>query len=590
MSNITRKQGNMGIPFYFGEVIAKSPVSRRFQTITSSIPQSCARMFLDFNSVIHMCSANVVSQPCNSACSYQELQRRIFDHIAEYTLKLIQYSNPTELVYIAIDGVAPRAKMVQQRKRRFLSAKRNIAIEDFKKHHGIPFIKWDSNCITPGTQFMTELAHFLNTEFNTMVQTRFPHLQRLHVSSADEPGEGEHKMIHYIKANPLMESTDGWHMGYMCDVIYGLDADLIMLSLTCPSSKIVLMRESNNFINEKSGQKVPFKYLVIDRLRESIIETFGDTGDTTKENLVLDYVFLCFFLGNDFIPSLSFLKIQESAVDVLVNTYKAVCIAEQMRIVRRDGDKFSINLHALEMFLKELSQIEDNLMIATHEHFYNMTVHPPRNFNNIVSIIRQQSSHITLKEAQSKAVKEFINDLDRFPLRNKPNYNINPRNDAKWRNSYYHYVLGANTPELISDTCNNYIDGLLWTANYYFNKSGESCWYYKYAYAPCASDLFKHVVSTPPEHFHARQKELVGTHNQPISPYLQLLMVLPPQSINLLPTHLQPLMKDITKGCLHYYPNEFKVETYLKHKGWECSPILPLVDMKRLQSRLSQAS
>jgi 5'-3' exonuclease len=580
-------KGTMGIPFYFGEVIAKSPVSRRFQTITSNIPYSCARMFLDFNSVIHMCSADIVSQPCNSTCSYEQLQRRIFENIAEYTLKLIQFSNPTELVYIAIDGVAPRAKMVQQRKRRFLSAKRNIAIEDFKKKHGIPFIKWDSNCITPGTQFMTELAQFLNTDFREMVAIKFPHLQHMQVSTADEEGEGEHKMIHYIKANPLQKQASD--ESDVCDVIYGLDADLIMLSLTCTASNIVLMRESNNFINDKAGQKMPFKYLVIDRLRESIIETFGDgVKHTSKEDLVLDYVFLCFFLGNDFIPSLSFLKIQESAVDVLVNTYKAICVEEG--IISQDGNMYSINIHALEMFLNELRKIEDNMMVTTHEHFYNLTVHPPRNFNNIVSVIRQQSQHITLKEAQTKAVKEFINDLDKFPLRNKPSYHFDPRNDTKWRNSYYHYVLGANTPELISDTCNNYIDGLLWTTNYYFNSSGESSWYYKYAYAPCASDLFKHIVSTPPDGLHTRQKELFGTNNQPISPYLQLLMVLPPQSISLLPIHLQPLMKDITKGCLHYYPNEFKVETYLKHKGWECSPILPLVDMKRLQSRLSQAS
>lgn len=580
----------MGIPFYFGEVIAKSPVSRRFQTITSNIPYSCARMFLDFNSVIHMCSANIVSQPCNSACSYEQLQKRIFEHIAEYTLKLIQFSNPTELVYIAIDGVAPRAKMVQQRKRRFLSATRNIAIDDFKKKHGIPFIKWDSNCITPGTQFMTELAQFLNKDFREMVATKFPHLQHMQVSTADEAGEGEHKMIHYIKANPLKkQASDECNE---CDVIYGLDADLIMLSLTCTASNIVLMRESNNFIHDKAGQKTPFKYLVIDRLRESIIETFGDgVTHTSKEDLVLDYVFLCFFLGNDFIPSLSFLKIQESAVDVLVNTYKAICVEEaQMRIISQDGNTYSINIHALEMLLNELRKIEDNMMITTHEHFYNLTVHPPRNFNNIVNVIKQQSQHITLKEAQTKAVKEFMNDIDKFPLRNKPSYHFDPRNDTKWRNSYYHYVLGANTPELISDTCKNYIDGLLWTTNYYFNSSAESSWYYKYAYAPCASDLFKHIVSTPPDGLHTRQKELFGTNNQPISPYLQLLMVLPPQSISLLPIHLQPLMKDITKGCLHYYPHEFKVETYLKHKGWECSPILPLVDMKRLQSRLSQAS
>ena len=571
----------MGIPFYFGEVIAKSPASRRFQTITSSLPYKCSRMFLDFNSIIHMCSAHVVSQ-ASQTLSIENLKKRIFDYITEYTLDIIQYANPSDLVYIAIDGVAPRAKMSQQRKRRYMSAQRNIAIEAFKKQHGIPFVQWDSNCITPGTVFMHELAEFLENDFRHQAFQRFPHLQQLYVSNATEQGEGEHKMIHYIKEKPLA-SFD------VCDVVYGLDADLIMLSLTCSESKIVLMRESNNFIGDKGGNKTPFKYLVIDRLRESIIDTFGIAphDPSCKEQLVFDYVFMCFFLGNDFIPSLSFLKIQESAVDVLMSVYRKICTQEGL--LKCDEPKqirHTINIDVLERFLNELKNIEDEMMIQAHEQFYNAVVHPPRNFNNVIGIIKQQSPHITLKDAQSKAVKEFLNDLDKFPLRNKPKHTFSPRDDPKWRNSYYHFIFGANTPDLITDSCNNYIDGLMWTTNYYFNKSANNDWYYKYSYAPCASDLFKHVVSSPQDSFTVKQKILFSNIGPAVTPQLQLLMVLPPQSVDLLPPELQSYMTDMTKGCLHYYPKDFKTQTYLKNKGWECIPVLPLVDVSRLRSML----
>ena len=101
------------------------------------------------------------------------------------------------MVYIAIDGVAPRAKMHQQRKRRFLSAQRNKAIEDFKVKHNIPCVDWDSNCITPGTEFMRELADYLNTKFKNRVAQEYPSLKELYISTADEPGEGEHKKDTY---------------------------------------------------------------------------------------------------------------------------------------------------------------------------------------------------------------------------------------------------------------------------------------------------------------------------------------------------------------------------------------------------------
>lgn len=563
----------MGIPFYFGEVIAKSPSSRRFKTITSSLPYECSRLFLDFNSIIHMCSQHVIGQ--NHNMDMARLEKSIFSNIAEYTLNLIQYTGEPSLVYIAIDGVAPRAKMSQQRKRRYMSAQRNIAIETFKKQHGIPFTKWDSNCITPGTEFMSRLAQFLEHDFKVLAHAKYPNIQTVYVSTADEPGEGEHKMIHYIKANPLPISN-------ACDIVYGLDADLIMLSLTCNKSNIVLMRESNNFIGDKS--KSPFKFLVIDRLRESIIDTF-DSNIKNKDRLVFDYVFMCFFLGNDFIPSLSFLKIQESAVDVLMNIYNKVCFDEGL--INYDNQRYIINIPVLEMFMHELKNIEDEMMVQAHEHFYHTVVHPPRNFNNIIGVIKQQFPHITLKEAQSKAVKDFINDLDKFPLRNKPNYNICPRNDAKWRNSYYHYIFGANTPELITDACNNYIEGLIWTTNYYFNRNANQHWYYKYSYAPCASDLYKLIVSSPSDELLSKHKELMHIHSlMGVTPCLQLLMVLPPQSVDLLPMPLRSCMTDASSGCVHFYPTNFKMQTYLKSKGWECIPILPLVDIKRLRKRL----
>ncbi len=40
------------------------------------------------------------------------------------------------------------------------------------------------------------------------------------------------------------------------------------------------------------------------------------------ERIIDDFVFFCFFIGNDFIPSLSALDISEGSLDHLINFYK----------------------------------------------------------------------------------------------------------------------------------------------------------------------------------------------------------------------------------------------------------------------------
>ena len=63
-------------------------------------------------------------------------------------------------------------------------------------------------------------------------------------------------------------------------------------------------------------------------------------------------------------------------------------------------------------------------------------------------------------------------------------------------------------------------------------------------------------------------------------------MILPPSSIGLINKKYQKLMTDIKEGVLHYYPKDFKVDTYLKDYLWLCNPILPDIDINLLNSKL----
>lgn len=580
----------MGIPYFYGEVIAKSPLNKRYAIVADKIPSQCRRFFLDFNSIIHPCSALAVAKLPKETKVDEALYMTIFNTISQYTLDLVNITQPTDLLYIAVDGVAPRAKMHQQRKRRYLSAQRNRLIANFKELHGIPHTKWDSNCITPGTEFMKHLDTFLDTQFRTMIQEQFPFIKHIIISGTQEEGEGEHKMIRYIKQTGDTGIND-------IDIIYGLDADLIMLSMTC-NNNIVLMRESQDFGSLQSSEKVPFRYLVISQMKQALIEMFCNT-DADATGLIADYVFICYLLGNDFIPSLSFLKIKDGAVDFLVECYTKSCIHSQpprSLIINQNGC-YTINYEALTSFVGFLKEHENDLMIRAVEHYCHATAKPQRNFATIIVNKRKHNPNLTLQEVQDQAVREFSHDLEEYPLRKKFMFmhEINPEGDKKWRNAYYHYLFSANTPETIKEACKEYLNGLVWTVNYYFNQNACSEWCYPYHFAPCISDLYKYLHSINDEEFanitHTMQYSgNISEDTFQNKALIQLLLVLPPQSIELLPQNLQSIMKDISKGCVHYYPVEFEVQTYLKTKMWECSPLIPQIDKSKILVQISNAT
>lgn len=592
----------MGIPFYFGEIIAKSPISKRYSIVADTLKKPCSRFFLDFNSIIHPCSAQVVARLGRSQEVDDQLYRTIFDNIADYTIKLIDIAQPTELLYIAIDGVAPRAKMHQQRKRRFLSAQRNIAIANFKAKHKIPDTKWDSNAITPGTDFMKKLDTYLTTHFDEVIKSKYPSLQHFIVSGSSEVGEGEHKMMHYIKKHS--NDSQGSQGSQVCDVVYGLDADLIMLSLTSQGSDIVLMRESQDFGKIQSENKVPFKYLDINNLREGILDTMDNeqvaSTSSNPSSLVNDYVFMCYLLGNDFIPSLSFLKIKEGAVDVLLDCYKEAMtqLPEAQSIVNVENSnssesKYSVNYEAFLAFMTSIKNKEDELMQRAMDTYNNAVPRPFKNFNTIMHNIKTYNPQLTHKEVQERAVREFSMDLEEYALRNKFIVEIEPSKDKKWRNTYYHYIFGSNSMETIRQACSKYIEGMLWTSNYYFDQSASQEWYYHHHYAPCASDLVKYLLSQSQESLNTMKADLQDakslseiSQSSQSSQHLQLLLVLPPQSRMLLPKNLQCIMTDFSYGCLHYYPKDFRVMTFLKKKMWECTPLVPNIDVELIKNAL----
>ena len=188
----------MGIPSLFRHIIGKYPDTHFWKE-----DFDIDNFYIDFNSIVY----NVIPE-INIKLSYIEYENELISKI----IKKLQYVickivKPKKMVYIAVDGTVPRAKMDQQRSRRYKSIKEQNFIKDMEKKYKIeiPSSPWNKNSISPGTSFMSKLSR----EIIHNIQTKYfsIHNEKLVIIFNDEtiPGEGEHKILPNLKRLKIMK-------------------------------------------------------------------------------------------------------------------------------------------------------------------------------------------------------------------------------------------------------------------------------------------------------------------------------------------------------------------------------------------------
>ena len=234
-----------------------------------------------------------------------------------------------------------------------------------------------------------------------------------------------------------------------------------------------------------------------------------------------DFVFLCYFAGNDFLDHLKVINIHRDGIELMIEKY-----LEQIKKLQKPllNEKYEINMKLLLGMFKEIYENEEKYIDK----------------NN--------------KKSQDKIVKYY---------------------NHGWKHRYYeYYFYGPYTQENINDMCKNYCEMLKWVTQYYFNGTQNWSWYYQYDCPPCFSDLYEYLQKND-------INKIFIPKDKPYTMNQQLMIILPPQSSFLIPKKYNQLMFGKLR---HYYPRRFELDRVDKHARYQWKPMLPSIDDDILKS------
>ena len=228
----------MGVPKFYRWLSERYPLINQAIDESTLLPE-IDNLYCDFNGLIHNATHG------NEGITKEVVMKDVMLSIVAALDHAVKLTRPRRLLYIAVDGVAPRAKMNQQRSRRFRASRdAEAAIKEAEASGEKVGATFDSNCITPGTQFMTEVSTNLRYFLRRKLKED-PAWQQMRIifSGHEVPGEGEHKIVAFIRAARM---RPGWNPNTR-HCMAGLDADLVMLALATHEPHFCLLREQVDF-------------------------------------------------------------------------------------------------------------------------------------------------------------------------------------------------------------------------------------------------------------------------------------------------------------------------------------------------------
>jgi 5'-3' exonuclease len=510
----------MGIKYFFKWFKESFPEAITQSDVLPSNEYPCL-LLLDLNGIIHTSCQKIYkygtfepksllkkSPPIYSG----EKDMLVFEDVLNSINSLITMINPKEVV-LCIDGVAPVSKQIQQRQRRFLSKKTNGG--------------FDSNCISPGTEFLYKLGLYLKSNIKLKLETDWECVTTIYFMDSLVPGEGEHKLFDFLRSNHPNIIKKKFNI-----IVVGNDADLIMLSLLV---SILFLKENLIYILREDLTSKKFEYLLvnINQCKKCLLD-FAMTKPKFKhydfEYVVCDFVILCFMVGNDFLPAIPLFNIYDGGLDLMMKYY----FTNPRYISYRDSKHHKIQIN-FKNLMGYFDHLLNNICPQAVQHYKARDYGYP---------------NILLDIASKKEI--LFMDITHHYLKS---YSL-------------HHKINKNLVKL-------YLKEIKWVFNYYTYGGSTVDWkmYYPSQFAPTAIDLLNYLKSN-----HNLIEETKNKKYR-IDPFFQLLCILPPHSSNLLPV---PLDKILFHDLARFHPTEIKIDYEGKLNEWEGIPLLPPLDYDKI--------
>jgi 5'-3' exonuclease len=508
----------MGIPSYFRKILQKYP-----GCLSKTAPKA-EGLYFDFNCLVYRCIRAPGMPPVPSdPQDVDTWERDLLKEVRRTVKEVWKVAGQPRQVLLAVDGVVPMAKIRQQRVRRFKSAW-------LRQQTGGTEAAWDSNAITPGTAFMEKLTRELEDLAKEQGRGWV-------VSGIQEPGEGEHKIMKLLRTSKKPA------------IIYGLDADLILLSMLVGEetrAPLWLLREKQEFggkmITDADGEQ-EYTFMNLDEFKGRL----GVRG----EQEAINYVALMSLMGNDFLPHSLTHKLNDDGHDCVMKEFRTMCQRKSW-LVAND----TLQLPVLLEICKRWASDEEGRMA------------------HMVSKKREQAE---------RGVGKGMDESEGLPLEWRVEDCLVDgagRMKEEWREEYWKWIHPCANKDVQKEICDAYIYGCQWILKYYRGSEVNRAWMFPAWIPPLWSDLvtWLETNTTIPS---------VKVEDVHIQPQEQLAMVLPLDSWGLVRDRG---LRRLPVVAPQMWPTKFEFFSLGRKWLWECEARVPVLTAVRLREILKEAS
>ena len=342
--------------------------------------------------------------------------------------------NHLETLYMAIDGVPAKGKLIEQRQRKYMGAitegYNKKLLRKYREYlKSLPNytylvnkypVKWSRVNITPGTSFMGELTKKLHSiKCQDFLKRNFKKMEII-ISDMSEVGEGEKKIVNYI--NKYHDNSDDEM------IFYSPDGDVILLCMLLNVKNIKILRY-NDQLTSKNGKTV-HNLINVKALKHDLGYFVNNFPGFEKENfnfnrIVLDIVCISTLFGDDFVPKIETINVSGDFEDIIRAYLETLIFLKEKKryLVRKENDKYVLSLTFLKIIFSKLVKLEnifinENMLFSKYINYgkfrnvFNYYKIKPDNIQNIYRNFMSQYEDLKVAIMHNENLQKFLNDTN----------------------------------------------------------------------------------------------------------------------------------------------------------------------------------